>query len=105
MLRPSVADLEVLEQDRTELDEPEGRLAPCDDGVHTRAVAVVGADAAVAIAIEGGSVTAGTTISLAGDQVNETRFLSLLHKSLSQHTIGHGGWARGVRLGRSVPMH
>src|SRR5205814_4151244 len=49
--RPSVSDLEILEQDRTELDESEGRLAPGDDGVHARTVAVVGADAAVAVAI------------------------------------------------------
>jgi len=31
----------VLEEDRPELDEPQGGLAPGDDGVHTGAVRVV----------------------------------------------------------------
>jgi hypothetical protein len=54
--RPSVSSLKVLEQDRTELDESEGRLAPGDDGVHAWTVAVVGADTAVAVAVESGGV-------------------------------------------------
>src|SRR3990172_2798436 len=91
---PSVPDLEVLEQDRTELDESEGRLAPGDDGVHAGTVAVVGTDAAVAVAVEGGGVAAGPAISLTGDQVNEARFLGLLHKTLTSHH-GHGGLGAG----------
>ena len=66
-----VASLEVLEQDRAELDQPEGCLAPGDDGVHAGAVAVVGADAAVAIAIECGSVAAGPAVPFTGDEVDE----------------------------------
>src|SRR6185437_6320292 len=76
-------DAQVLEQDRTELDQAQGRLAPDDDGVHARTVAVVGADAAVAIAVERGGIAAGAAITFAGDQVDEGRFLSLLHESLT----------------------
>jgi hypothetical protein len=78
--RPSAAHLDVLEQDRTELDQPKGRLAPGDDGVHAGTVAVVGTDAAVAITVEGGGVTAGAAVPFTGNQVHELGFLSLLHK-------------------------
>ena len=55
-----VPDPQILEQDWPQLDEPQRRLASGDDGVHARAVAVVGADAAVAVAIEGRRVTAAS---------------------------------------------
>jgi hypothetical protein len=99
--RPSVPDLEIVEQDRTELDESEGRLAPGDDGVHAGTVAVVGADAAIAIAIEGGGVAAGPAIPFAGDEIDEGRFLSLLHDSLS-HTDGTHSGLGGTRNGARV---
>jgi hypothetical protein len=67
----SVADLEVLEQDRTELDQAQGRFAPGDDGVHAGTVAVVGADSAVAVAVEGRGVAAGATVTLTGDEIDE----------------------------------
>ena len=67
----SVASLEVLEQDRTELDQAQGRFAPGDDGVHTRAVAVGGADAAIAITVEGCGVAAVAAVAFTGDEINE----------------------------------
>ena len=78
---PLGAASHVLEKDRTELDQAQGALAPGDDGVHARAVDVVGADSAVAIAIEGGRVTAVAAISLTGDEIDEGRFFCLLHYS------------------------
>jgi hypothetical protein len=74
-----VPDLEILEQDRTELDESEGRLAPGDDGVHAGTVAIVGAYAAVAVTVKGGGVAAVAAVTFASDQVHELCFLSLLH--------------------------
>jgi hypothetical protein len=101
--RPSVSGLEVLEQDRTELDESEGRLAPGDDGVHAWAISVVGADPAVAIAVEGGGVAAGAAISFTGDEIDEGRFLSLLHESLTSRLIGLvGGGARRSGAGNAL---
>jgi hypothetical protein len=44
----------------------------------------MGADAAVAITVECGGIAARATIALAGDQIDERRFLGLLHVSLSQ---------------------
>jgi hypothetical protein len=78
----SVAGLEILEKDRTELDESEGRLAPGDDGVHAGTIAVVGANAAIAIAVERRGVAAGAAIALTGNEIDERLFLGLLHKSL-----------------------
>ncbi len=92
--RPLGAHLEILEQDRTKLDQPQGRLAPCDDGVHAGTVAVVGADSTVAITVEGGGVAAGSAIPFARDQIHELGFLSLLHGSLSL--------ALRVSVGRTV---
>jgi hypothetical protein len=95
-----VAGLEILEQDRTELDETEGRLAPGDDGVHAGTVRVVGADAAVAVTVEGCGVAACSTVTLASDEIDERRFLGLLHESLSlaagavRGSLGGWGWAR-----------
>jgi hypothetical protein len=78
----SVAGLEILEKDRTELDQSEGRLAPGDDGVHAGTIAVVGADAAIAITVERRGVAARAAIALTGNQIDERLFLGLLHKSL-----------------------
>jgi hypothetical protein len=92
--RPSVSDLEILEQDRTELDQSEGRLAPGDDGVHAGTVAVVGADAAVAVAIEGRCIAAGAAVAFAGDEIHKGAFLGLLHAFLFPHTAtGTRAWA------------
>ena len=57
---PSSRRLQVLEQDRAQLDDAQRGLAPGDDGVHAGTVAVVGADAAVAVAVERRGVTART---------------------------------------------
>ncbi len=78
---PLGAASHVLEKDRTELDQAQSALAPGDDGVHAGAVGVVGADAAVAIAIEGSRIAAVPAVSLTGDEIDECRFLSLLHYS------------------------
>jgi hypothetical protein len=99
--RPSVPDLEILEQDRSELDQAQGRLAPGDDGVHAGTVAVVGTDAAVAVAVERRRVAAGPAVAFAGDQIDEGRFLSLLHDSLTSHTDGHAGRGTGDGIGNS----
>jgi hypothetical protein len=77
------ADPKVLQQDRTELDQAESRLAPGDDGVHTGTVGVVDADTAVAIAVKSGGVATGPTVAFAGNEVDERRFFRLLHESLS----------------------
>jgi hypothetical protein len=66
-----VTGAEVLEQDRTELDDAQRSLAPSDDGVDTRTVSVVWTDSAVAIAIERHGVAAVATFALASDQVNK----------------------------------
>jgi hypothetical protein len=78
-----VPDLEILEQDWPELNQSQGGLAPGDDGVHAGAIAVVGADAAVAVTVERGGIAARAAIALAGDQIDKRRFLGLLHVSLS----------------------
>jgi len=96
--RPSVPDLEILEQDRTELDQSEGRLAPGDDGVHAGAVGVVGTDATVAITVERRRVAARSAVTLAGDEIDERCFLGLLQ--LIPHIAGGRNGARhAVRLG------
>ena len=92
-----VPALEILEQDRAELDESEGRLAPGDDGVHAGTVAVVGADAAVAVTVEGCGVTAGPAVAFTGDEINEGRFLGLLHVTLSLLGRDGGGARSGGR--------
>jgi hypothetical protein len=95
---PLVPDLEILEQQGPQLDEPQGRLAPRDDGVHARTVAVVRAHAAVAVAIQGRSVAAGATVALASDQVDERGIFCLLH-GLSLSTR----WAQAVWAGSDLP--
>jgi hypothetical protein len=74
-----VPDPQILQQDWPQLDEPEGRLASGDDGVHAGTVAVVGADAAVAVAIERRGVAAAPAVTFTGDEIDERRFLGLLH--------------------------
>jgi hypothetical protein len=41
----------------------------------------MGTNAAVAIAVERGRIRTVPAVALAGDEINEDRFLSLLHKS------------------------
>ena len=78
---PLGAASRVLEKDRTELDQAQGALAPGDNGVHAGAVDVVGANAAVAIAIEGRRVATVSAISLTSDEIDECLFFCLLHYS------------------------
>ena len=92
---------EILEQDRAQLDDAQRGLAPSDDGVHAGTVAVVGTDPAVAVAVERGGVAAVAAITFTGDQVDEGRFLSLLHDSLTSHTDGHAGRGTGDGIGNS----
>jgi hypothetical protein len=94
-----VPDLEILEQDRAELDQAQRRFAPGDDGVDAGAIAVMGANAAVAITVEGRRVTARTAVPLAGDEIDERRFLGLLHMSLSLVLGRDWGAARGWATG------
>jgi hypothetical protein len=54
----------------------------------------VGTNAAVAITVKSGGVATVATISLAGDQIDERRFLGLLHGSLS--LVGQGRSAVGM---------
>jgi hypothetical protein len=90
--RPLVPDLEILEQQGPQLDEPQGRLAPRDDGVDAGTVAVVWADPAVAVTVQGRSVAAGTAIAFASDQIDERGILGLLHGP----SLCATRWARAV---------
>ncbi len=74
-----VPGLQILEQDRAQLDEPQCRLASGDDGVYARAIPVVWADATVAVAVQRRGITARTAVTLAGDEIDERCFISLLH--------------------------
>jgi hypothetical protein len=51
----------------------------------------VGADAAVAVTVQGRRVAATPTIALAGDQIDERFILDLLHESLAAAGRGSGG--------------
>ena len=66
-----VPGLQILEQDRAQLDEAQRGLASGDDGVHAGAVTIVRADPAVAVAIEGCRVTARSAVTLTGDEIDE----------------------------------
>jgi len=66
-----VPGLQILEQDRAQFDEAQRGLASGDDGVHTGAIGIVRADAAVAVAVKRRGITAVSTIALAGDQIDE----------------------------------
>lgn len=90
-----VPDLEILEQQRSQLDEPQCRLAPCDDGVHAGAIAVMRTDTAIAIAVQGCGIAAGATVALACDQIDERGVLGLLH-GLPHYGAGH--WRLGWEL-------
>jgi hypothetical protein len=90
-----VPGLEILEQDRAQLDEAQRGLASGDYGVHARAVRVVGADAAIAVAVQGRRVTARSAVPLTGDEIDERFFLGLLH-GLPLCGLGKGRWGRGV---------
>ena len=74
-----VPGLQILEQDRAQLDEPQCRLASGDYGVHARAIPVVWADTTVAVAVQRRGVAARTAVTLAGDEIDERCFISLLH--------------------------
>ena len=88
---PLGAASRVLKKDRAELNQAQCALAPGNYGVHAGTVDVVGADTAVAIAIKGSRVTAIPAISLTGDEIDECRFLCLLHYSpLSVTAIAPG---------------
>jgi hypothetical protein len=89
-----VPDPQILELDGPQLDESQGRLASGDDGVHAGAVAIVGADTTVAVAIERCGIAAGPTVTLAGDEIDERCFLGLLHGlPLSVRGRVNGAWA------------
>ena len=92
-----VPDPQILEQDWPQLDEPQRRLASGDDGVDAGTVSVVGADATVAVAIERRGVAAGPAVTLAGNEIDERRFLGLLH-GLPLYDAGQvtGAWALAV---------
>ena len=94
-----VPDLEILEQDRPEFDQAQGRLAPGDDGVHAGTVAVVGAHAAVAVTVEGCRVAARSAVTLTGDEIDERRFLGLL-QLVPLSVLGQRLGARRVRSAR-----
>jgi hypothetical protein len=93
-----VPDPQILEQDWPQLDESQGRLASGDDVVHAGTVAVVGTDATVAVAIEGGGVAACPTVTLAGDEIDERCFLGLLH-GLPLLSAGQGERGLGAVIG------
>jgi len=80
--------LEILEQDRAQLDEPQRGLASGDDGVHAGAIAVVGTDTTVAVTVEGGRIAAVPAIALARDEIDERGFLGLLHGLPPIATLG-----------------
>jgi hypothetical protein len=74
-----VPALEILQQDRAQLDESQRSLASGDDGVHAGTISVVRADAAIAVTVQGRGVTARPAVSLASDEIDERCFLGLLH--------------------------
>ena len=98
--RPLASPAQVLQEQRPQLDDAQGRLAPCDDGVHAGAVAVVRAGPAVAIAVEPRGIAAGTAIALTGDQVDElvvdgTRLQAIPRSSLALDAALRGARPRG----------
>ncbi len=99
-------NLQILEQDGSQLDEPQGRLAPGDDGVHARTVPVVRADPAVAVTVQSGRIAARPAVSLTGNEIDERCFLGLLHGlPLSAWGTGErslGGICRGLGRPRTA---
>jgi hypothetical protein len=90
--------LEILEQDRSQLDEPQGRLASGDDGVHAGTIRIVRAYAAVAVAVEGRCIAARAAITFARDQIDESGVLGLLHglPPVAALDTSERGWERPV---------
>ncbi len=99
-----VPGLQILEQDRAQLDETQRGLAPGDYGVHAGTIAVVRADPAVAVTVKCRCITARPAVTLTGDQIDERCFLGLLH-GLPLYVLGKGGWGpvRGRALGPGGP--
>jgi hypothetical protein len=97
----SVPGLEVLQEDRAELDQSQGGLAPGDDGVHAGTVGVVGTDTAVAITVECRCVTARPAVTFTGDEIDERRFLGLLQ--LNPHSGAGAGLGAARKLARAIP--
>ena len=98
-----VPDLQILEQDGPQLDEPQRRLASGDDGVHAWTVAVVWANATVAVTVEGCGVAARPAVTLTSNQIDKRCFLGLLHglplsgAGQGERGVGHWccrGWGR-----------
>jgi hypothetical protein len=96
--RPLVPGLEILEQDRPQLDEPQGGLASGDDGVHAGTIRVMRAHPAVAVTVEGRCIAARTAVSLARDQIDERGVLGLLHGLPPVAALGTSGrgWEQPV---------
>jgi hypothetical protein len=95
------ASPQVLKQDRLELEDSLGALAPRDDGVHARTIAVVGTDDAVAVTAEPRGVAAGATVPLAGNQIYRGVLDVGLHGSLSMaHRVApdNGGQPRAEEM-------
>jgi hypothetical protein len=97
----------ILEQDRPQLDDLQRGLAPSDDGVHTRTIAVVGADSTVAVAVEPRRIAAGTAIALTGNEIGERLIAELnlgryrrerLHNTLSPLTGSGSGQGAPDRM-------
>ena len=82
-LRRSAAGAEVLEQQWAQLDDPQCRLASGHHGVHAGTIPVVGAFAAIAVAVEPRGIATGAAIALAGDQVGE-RLIDKISLSLGR---------------------
>ena len=99
---PSGPASQVLEQDRPELDEPQGGLAPGDDGVHAGAVRVVGADAAVAVAVKARGIAAVPAVALTGDEIDEAAS-STCFTAPSALAASAYGWPRSRRRGPGRP--
>src|SRR3954470_3253302 len=93
-----VPALEILEQDRAQLDEPQRSLASGDDGVHAGTISVVGADAAVAVTVQGCGVTAPPAVTLTSDEIDKRCFLGLLH-GLPLYAAGTSGRRVGLGAG------
>ena len=95
-----VPALQILEQDRAQLDEAQRGLATGDDGVDAWAVGVVRADPTVAVAVEGCGVAACAAVTLAGDEIDERRFLGLLHGL--PFCAGQGKWGPAGNVPRAL---
>ncbi len=86
----------VLEQEGSQLDDLQRRLAPCDDGVDARTVRIMGTWRAIAVTVQPRGVAAGPAVALAGDKVD--------HGCVRQLGVGRR-WARlhGLPLSLAGP--